>query len=318
MANDNDNKPAPEKIDLPTEEPNVKVNLDQEEDDDTGGDPGRRDEETSTDRPADAEARSRDPKTGKWTQKKQERGQVHREQRTWERERADYDRRFRMMQEEHDRRFTEMRGELERTRQQQTGGGQSSDPFANRLKDIDFQLDSELALIESGDRKDYARYRQLTDLRTTLITQRELASHAAEMQRQQQSQPEDRYAGRRPIIEAEFPWVMDRQYSDLARRAKSYKDYLVNFMGKPDTIDTDREALAQTVAQHGGEFGMRPPAAPPSMRTRQMYAAPSSRTGPDRNGRPREVELPNELVRGSGLNAAALSRAVNAAINDEN
>jgi hypothetical protein len=313
MATNTDQKEAPEKIELPTEEPNVKVNLDEPDDDDK--DLGREDETPPIER-SDVEARERDQKTGQWTKKKQERSREHREQRTWERERADYDRRFRMMQEDHDRRFNELRTELDRSRQQNTGA--PADPFTARIKEIDFQLDAELQLIESGERRDYARYRQLNDQRVELISQRMLAAHVAETQRQQQNRPEDAYAGRRPIIEAEFPWVMDRQYSQLAQRARTYKDYLVNFEGKPDTIDTDREALAHTVARHGGEYGLRPPPAPPSMRTRQMYAGPGTRNAPERNGRPREVELPRELVHGSGLSPERLARAVNAALNDEN
>lgn len=313
MAN-TDQKEAPEKIELPTDEPNVKVSLDEDDDDKDDGDRG---DAPPADSGGDLEARSRDEKTGQWTRKKQERSREHREQRTWERERADYDRRIKMVQEDGDRRYNELRQELDRSRQQQSRGA-SADPFAARLHDIDFQLDAELKLIESGDRQDYARYRQLNDARVELITQRELARHTAEAARQQQSRPPDVYAGRRPMIEAEFPWIMDRQYSELAQRARAYKDYLVNFERKPDTIDTDREALAHTVAKHGGEYGMRPPPAQPSQRTRQMYAGPGTRNAPERNGRPREVELPGDLVRGSGLSAERLARAVNAALNDEN
>lgn len=310
----NDEKDAPEKIELPNEEPNVKVRLDDDEPDDTGPGKDESSDDTPVDRPEQA-AKGRDDKTGQWTKNKRERAERHREKQGWERERQEYDRRLRMLQEDGDRRYREMQDSLERMRGQ-GGGGQQSDPFAHRLKDLDAQIDQELQIIESNEHRGYARYRELTDQRTALITQRVLAQHSAE-QRRNQPAPNP-YEPRRPIIEAEFPWTMDNRYKDLSRKAWTYRQYLIDIEGRPDTVDTDREALAQTVARYGADYGLRPPAAPPSQRTRGIYAAPPSRGAPDRSGRPREVELPNELVRGSGLDAAALQRAVRNSLNDEN
>lgn len=309
----NEEKDAPEKIELPSDEPNVKVRIDEDEPDDQGPGKDESSDDTPVDRPEQA-AKTRDDKTGQWTKRKNERAERHREKTQWERERADYDRRIRMLQEDSDRRYREMQDMVMRVRGQERGPQQ--DPFAMRLKDLDAQIDSELKLIETDENRGYGRYRELTDQRTALITRRELQQHAAESQRNQRAPGP--YDNRRPIIEAEFPWTSDNRYSDLSRKAWSYRQYLIDHEGRPDTLDTDREALAQTVARFGADYGLRAPLPPPSQRTRGIYAAPASRGAPDRSGRPREVELPNELVRGSGLSAAALQRAVRNSLNDEN
>jgi hypothetical protein len=257
--------------------------------------------------------RVRDPETGKWAAKKTERKNDHREKKAWEREREDYDRRIQRMQEdqdrrqqESDRRFAELRQEVERTRQ----GGGGGDPYIAKLQDINKQIAAELKVIEADESRGYDRYQELQEHKAAIVAERTYARLRAEDQRNQPApQQQNPYAYRVPIIESEYPWINDPRFRDIAEKAKIIKHSLVGLEGRPDTIDTDREALSTAVARYGAEYGLRAPA-PPSQRTRSLYASPGSNTGPSRGREAQEIEVPRQLLNGTRLNESALRGAL--------
>jgi len=293
-----------ERVELPEQEEPVRVRLDEEDDEQ---------EETPAERPQGEQPR--DPKTGKWGEKKAARGKEHRESKAWQQEKAEYDARIRRMQEDSDRRFQQLQQEVERLRSQPQHNPNSADPFEAKLADIEEQLEAELRLIEQDDKRGYKRYNELRRQEQRIVNAQDYARMRAEEIRQQQNQPHDPYAGgRRPIIEAEYPWVLDQRYTQLAQKARTYKNYLVEVQGRPDTIDTDREALSHIAATLGPQYGMNPPPAPPSQRTRALYAAPPSRGAPYRGEGPTEIEIPPQLANGTGLDMQTLKAAVRDAV----
>lgn len=295
------------KLEEPEGDDETKVRLDEAEEDDDADD-GEEPEKAA--QPEKGEQPRK--KDGKWAAKKAERGRDRREAKAWEREREEYDRRFAREREDNDRRFNEMRTELERLRTS-GGNGRQGNPFEAKMADINAQIAQELKLLESDDKHDYTRYHQLQEQKIALIAQQQAAVILAD-QRQHQPAP-DKYAGRKPIISSEFPWTDDPRYNDLSRRAFGIREYLINVEGRPDTLDTDREALTTAVARWGGEFGLRAPA-PPSQRTRSLWTGPASRATPDRRPAPREVDL-GEVGRGTGLSPKTLAALVQSALNEE-
>lgn len=304
-----------EKIELPSDEPETKVNLDDAEEDRDDQDDG--DQEPEPKAAKDGQPRK---KNGTWAEKKKERGQDRKAAKAWESERAEYDRRFKRMQEDNDRTARQLREELDRVRSQGQQG-QQRDPLTARLDDIGKQIEKELSLIENDAARGYGEYNKLRREEQRLISMQVMAENAAEQRRQQQGQPRDVYAARRPIIESEYPWVVDDQYRELAQRARAYREYLINVGDdrgrRADTIETDREALSYAQAHFGPEYGLRPPPAPPSQRTRGLYAPPASRGLPSRQSPTREVDL-GVMGVGHGLSPQALARAVKEGIGDEN
>lgn len=295
-----------EKLELPSDEPETKVNLDDAEDKDDD-----RDDDDQEPEPKAAKGDQPRKKNGTWAERKKERGQDRKAAKAWEAERADYDRRFKRMQEDSDRNVRQLREEIDRMRSGQQG--QQRDPLDAKLDDIASQIEKELSLIESDPNRGYKDYNKLRREEQRLISTQAIMQHAAATMRQQQGQPRDPYAARRPIIESEYPWVADDQYRELAQRARAYREYLINVGDdrgrRADTIDTDREALSYVQAHFGPEYGMRPPPAPPSQRVRGIYAPPPSRGLPNRQPAPREVDL-GAMGIGHGLTPKILARAV--------
>lgn len=300
----NEESPEVEKIELPSDEPNTKVSLEEPEDD--GEDEGEQEERQPKvgDQPR--------KKNGTWAERKKERGQDRKAAKAWEAERADYDRRFQRIQEDTDRTVRQMREEIDRLKAS-SGNNRQADPLDARLDDIDRQLKQELKLIENDPNRGYDDYNRLRREEQKLISLQALREARAEEQRMQQSRPRDPYAARGPILESEFPWILDSNYRELAQRARTYKNYLVDVERKPDTIETDREALSHVQAHFGGEYGMRPPPAPPSPRTRSLYAPPPSRGVPRQQEEEREVDL-GVMGQGHGLDPKILGRVVREAI----
>lgn len=311
----NDESTDVEKLELPSDEPETKVNLDDAEDKDDD-----RDDDDQEPEPKAAKGDQPRTKKGTWAEKKKTRGEDRKAAKAWETERADYDRRFKRMQEDNDRTTRQFREELDRMRSQGQQG-QQRDPLDNKLDDVAKQIEQELSLIENEPNRGYKRYNELRREEQRLISTQAIMQHAAATQRQQQAQPRDQYAARRPIIESEYPWVADDNFRELAQRARAYREYLINVGDdrgrRADTIDTDREALSYVQAHFGPEYGMRPPPAAPSQRTRGLYAPPASRGLPNRQPERREVDL-GSLGVGHGLSPQALARAVKEGIGEEN
>src|SRR3990172_4102620 len=254
---ESDDKPTPENT---SEADETKVRLDVADDDD-----GDDDDKTPDDKPqADGQPRKKD---GTWAARKAERATDRRAAKAWETEKQDYDRRLRQVQENSDRTVRQLREDMERLSKQTQGQGAPQDRFTAEIVDIRKQLAAELKLIETDDARGYDRYNELQERKNELIADRRIA---ADREAQKQNQPHrSQYDNRAPFIESEYPWVTEQRYAPMAVKAAAYKNYLVNVEGRPDTLDTDREALAHIQAKFGAEFGMRVPA-PPSPRTRSL------------------------------------------------
>jgi hypothetical protein len=282
---------------------NVKIDL--SEPDESPGEGGE-----DAEARVDSAERVRDPSTGKWASKKAERKEDHGKKKAWETEREDYDRRFKRQQEDFDRLRADSDRRLQELRQDmQRGTGQSADPYAAKLSDIEKQVEAELKLVNADENHSLARYNELRRQEYALVAQQTYAKLRQQEQATMQAVPRDQYAGRREIVNAEYPWLTDERYRPLADKAWVIRQGLINLDGRPDTIDTDREALATAVGRFGGEFGLRAPA-PPSDRTRGLYGGPPFRTGPDRSPAPREIEVPRQLLNGTRLNEAVLRAAL--------
>jgi hypothetical protein len=286
----------------------TKVRLDAaDDDDDEGPEPEEKLDENNQPRKKD----------GTWASKKAARAKERREGRaSWEAERADNERRFRQQQEEHDRTVRSLRDDVDRlTRRIEQGNTPPQDEFTSKIAEVRKNIASELKRIETDDNTSYDRYNELREQEAELIAQRTWARKEAERQ-QNQPRPSP-YDARRPFIESEYPWVTDVRYRDLAIKAQSYKQYLVNFEGRPDTLDTDREALATVQSRFGADYGMAPPPAPPSRRQREMYAGPGTRHAPrQERSLPREVNL-GEMGRGTGLSEKTLAAILRSTMEDE-
>jgi hypothetical protein len=292
-----------EKLDFGvTEEPTVTVDLN-ETDDETGGQETRGDEEPAAPRQRDAQ--------GKWSKEKAARGGQNRERVDFKKYSADTDRRFKEMQDANRREVDALRAELARNAERARPAGAPVDPFEAKFADLDAQLQAELSLIEKDPTRNYTRYNQLRRQETQLVTQQAMQQAQQGQRPQQQQAPRGQYDARREILAGEFPWMNDPNARALNDKAYAIRQYLINVEGYQDTIEVDRMALSQAIAKFGGDFGFRQPA-PPSQRTRQMYAGPGAGAGPTR-GVPRqetEVELPAGLARASGLTPEKLRAAL--------
>jgi hypothetical protein len=305
-AGDDSEVETPETIVEPENDNDTKVRLDAvDEDDDRDGE---QDEKVQSREPDDQPRK----KDGTWAAKKAERGKDRKAAKAWETERADYDRRFQQMREEQDRTVRQLREEMDRMRQSGQQPAQQGDRYASQLSELDKQIDQELQLIEANPNHPYTRYRQLQDQRSEVIAERKWAQ--LEAQKSRNAPQPSPYAGRVPIIESEFPWLQDQRYADLGRKAMAYRQHLIHVEGRPDTLETDREALSTIQARFGADYGLARPPAPPSQRTRGIYGAPPSRGMPRQQSgeMPQEVDL-GPMANGTGLSPAELAKAVRSA-----
>lgn len=304
MAKNDEELDAPdvERI-QPSEPQNVTINLDEPEEDEDDEKPVA----AKSDKPAE---RVRDPKTGKWVEKKNERAADHKAKKAWETDREQltqqWERRIQEVQQQGERRVAELEARMARETRQ-TG---VADPHDQKILDLETQITSELKLIETDEKRGYERYNALRRAEQEAVLDKKLAAFAKGQQVMQQTQKPDPYAARVPIIESEFPWIANPAMKDLAAKARAYADYLIRFEGRPDTLDTDREALSHTQAQFGGAYGLQPPARP-TQAQRNGWARPASNGIPGAtNGKARMIELPAANLEGSGLSAEALRRAL--------
>lgn len=304
MKPDDQSGPEHERI----EDPNAStVTVDLEDDDEDEDQEDEGDAEPPRAAKGDKD-QPRDKSTGKWTQKKQERQREHKERTAWREEKAAFERRMADERAAYQRQLAELTARAAAPAQQQT----PSDPYEAKLNEIEAAMEAELKLIEADESRGLKRYNQLRrDEQRTLIEQATAKQQQAQRVAQAAApQRNTQYDARKPFIESEFPWTMDPRMADLNKKAWTYRSYLIEVEGRPDTIDTDREALSHIQAQYGGNYGLRAPARP-SRETRERYVRPASGGPPEREGsRPSRMEIPSHLVEGSGLDAAALARAL--------
>lgn len=293
--------PETEKVETTPEDDETKVNLAEADEDDVDGE---REEKVVAKESDDGQPRKKD---GTWAEKKAARGKSRKEESAWQKEKADYERRFTQMREEQERTARLLREELDGIRRQ-SSNGQQQDPIAAQLSDIERQLEQELALIEKDENRGYKQYNLLRRQEQKLITMQAIAERDIQAARNQPQRSQ--YDGRVPIIEAEYPWLQDQRYAPLAKRAMAYRQYLIQVQNKPDTLETDREALSYAQATFGPEYGLNPPPARPTQRTRDLYGGPGSRGIPSRGEEEDEVIDLGEMGRGHGLSPRALAAAV--------
>lgn len=298
-------------IDATPEVPPDTTRIDISEDEPEGGDEEQRGEAPI----AAAGERQRDDKTGQWSRKKGEKARQKREQIDYNAERAQWARDREQMSSS----LAELRGRIEQMSRQPAPGQQSQqqDPIASEMASVDQQILAELKLLESDPKHSTERYLKLQRRSMELVVANALRSQ----QGQQRQQPEQRspYAARREILAGEHPWMNDPRNNPLSQRAFARRQYLIEGEGRPDTIETDREALSWAVANFGADFGLRQPAAP-TPRTRAAWQAPGFRDqgrGRERDDGYDEVDVPNTLLRGSGLDAQTLGRVVREAVRGE-
>lgn len=312
MARNAESAPEPTDLGIPQQDPNVTIDLDEEPDDDEpdrgAASGGEGDNEPRAER-------TRDPKTGKWTDKKRERGKERREFDEWRKNRPNYEAQMRQIREDSARQLRDMQMRLDNALRQPVPQQQqqAADPFTQKFADLDAQMEAELRLIEADPKREYKRYNELRRQESRLAAQHAVWQDRQQQQAQRPQQPQrNLYAGREPIIEAEYPWTMDPTKGELTKRAAAYKQYLVSVEGRPDTLETDREALTTIASRFGAQYGVQAPAAAPTARTRELYAVPGSRTAPRRGpgGGGGEITIPRALANGTGLSPGALARAL--------
>lgn len=251
----------------------------------------------------------RDVTTGKWTQKKQERQRDFKEKKAWQVEKDAMERRMSDERAAYERRFAEVEARVARSA---PGAKQEVDPHEAKLADVNAQIDTELELLAKDEKRTYERYNNLRLEQYKVVAKQEaaLAVKAAGIINANNNR-QGPYEARRPIIESEFPWTADPNFKELSGRAFAYKQYLVGFQGRPDTLDTDREALAHAQAEFGGQYGLRV-AARPTQQQRDGYArpGPGAAAGP-RDSRPRSIEIPASMsIESAGLSREALAAAL--------
>lgn len=272
--------------------------------------PDKGDDDDDDDKPLAAKGgeqkdRARDPKTGKWTERRQERKERFKADKAIEAERQSFERRLSEERAVFQRQIAELAAKAA-----QPGRAPAADPFDAALKDIDAQLEAELELIGADEKRGYTRYNQLRREEYKLVAKKEAADVLKAQQDQQRAQPRDQYASRAPIIESEYPWTMDPRYNELTARARSYKMYLTGSLKRPDTLDTDREALSHAVAEWGAEYGLLQPARPTSAQ-RNGYVRPGpGSAAPRENGQSRYLELPSHVMSDTGLSPEQIRTAL--------
>lgn len=289
------------------------VKIDLQEPDDDADDEGGENEPPRAARgdekpPKGSEGMVRDKVTGQWTKKKQERGRLHKENLSLKGEKEALERRIAESEAAYQRRFAEMEARMARS-QQPAQTQQTADPHAAKLADLNKQIEAELRLIETDEKRGYERYNELQEMRTAAVVARELAQFQAKQPAQQPQTPRGPYDARAPFIQAEFPWTEDPRCKPLNEKAWKYREYLIHVEGRPDTIDTDREALAHIQAQFGAGFGLQPPARP-TQQQRNGYIRPPATGGGGTRQAPRAIELPRVLTEGTGLSPESLRAAL--------
>jgi hypothetical protein len=246
-------------------------------------------------------------KTGKWAERKAARATDHREKKAWQVEKEALERRITEERATYARQLAEAEARAAARSHQQAAA--PSDPHDAKLADIGAAIEAELKLIQADDTRSITRYNELRRQEQEAIVDKKMALFAKGQQAQQQQQPRNPYDARIPIIESEFPWLTDTRYAAMAKKAASYRNMLIDVEGRPDTLDTDREALAHIQAQFGSAYGLQPPVRP-APATRAAYARPGSSNAPGRDGGPTAIEVPSELVNGTGLSQAQIFAAL--------
>lgn len=325
MATEDDRSNVDEFIDsaLPEEEriasPAPEPDDDGDDDDEAPPAPAA----TRPGQPPQAQAKGQRP-TGKWAERKRERGKLIAELRG-RAERAE------KAAEEAQRRAEERFREIEQRMQQ---GQQSqrqepaADPIAAELKEVNAAIQAELRLLAAHDpakgEPSYERYNQLNERKADLIGTAAARREIARMQQSGQPRtsgmtPEEvARVARYQTVAQDFPWLDDPQHIKAARAAGAYRQFLI-MAGRPDSIETDREACAHVAAQPQWNLGgARRPAPTLVDRERAGGLPPSTRLPSRQTARPAVDldRLDRRMFRGTGLPKERLRAIVDEAVDE--
>lgn len=253
------------------------------------------------------EEKVRDPKTGKWSAKKQprdrQRGKMRGEMETLKEQNTSLQAKLDAFTQSS---TAERRAMLEMVQRAtaQRAPEQQQDPASGEIDAIRQEFLTERELLARDPKRTTERYDKLSEKLQRAIFKSELAewqkANGGQQQRPQQS-PDVQAAIRQSQMESEFPWIAGNEKA--MRAAASYRNFLVE-SGKPSTIETLRLAIAHV----GAQMGLGGSNAP-TQRQRQAFAGP----GPGsvrQNGAPRQVQVDPRMLAGTGLSKDRLSRAL--------
>jgi len=241
-------------------------------------------------------------KSGKWTRAKEARKNVIAENEEFRQTTKTLGEQIKAMGEQSARQIAELVAALRPQAQPQTP--QVPPEVASleeQITQVGKLMKAELAKIAAGGEED--EYYKLDRKRLALIARAEGAAAGWGKQPQAQGpQITPEQAARHVQIMREFPQFDSHpKWSIVAGKLRSaYLD-----AGSPDNYDTDRMAVAEAARQLG--IQTRAPAA--SQRTRQAYGAPPSAGRAPAAG-PRRMQIPRNLVAGSGLTEQQIAEAL--------
>jgi len=182
---------------------------------------------------------------------------------------------------------------------------QQQDQRPDEVQVINRAIESEIAAFKAHDRTkgefDLTRYNQLRTRLEEINGERGFFNGLRRIgltpeMLQQMRQPRQEGGGlaaaqinaRWVAVSSEFPWIKNAEH---ARAVGAYRNYLINGLGRPDDLDTDREAAAYIAAQKrlGGRV--------PPRGNEQRYAGMRGDDGRGESA-PREVRLPKGALHG--------------------
>ncbi len=203
--------------------------------------------------------------------------------------------------------FDGMRSEFQRmiaAVQQPQQPRQQQDQAPDEMSVIAAAIDSEIAAFKAHDRTKgefnltrynqlRARMEQINGERGAIAALRRIGITPEMVQQMRQPRQEGGLAAaqinaRWVAVSSEFPWIKNQEN---ARAVGAYRNYLISGLGRPDDLDTDREAAAHIAAQKrlGGRV--------PPRGNEQRYAGMRGDDGRGETG-PREVRLPKGALHG--------------------
>lgn len=178
------------------------------------------------------------------------------------------------------------------------------DQAPDEMQVISRAIDSEIAAFKAHDRTkgefDLTRYNQLRSRmeqingeRGAIAALRRIGLTPEMLQQMRQPRQEGGLAAaqinaRWVAVSSEFPWIKNAEH---AKAVGAYRNYLINGLGRPDDLDTDREAAAHIAAQK--RLGAR--VVPRG--NEQRYAGLRGDDGAGERS-PREVRLPKGALHG--------------------
>ena len=258
--------------------------------------------------PDDSEEKAppaREPKTGQWTKKKNERQNAIKDNEELRRSHSELRDLVKGLEERSSRQMTELIAALRPQPQTPAGPPPEVQAIESQIEGIMAQQKAVLQEIAADKPGAEEKYYKLDRQRLALIARAEGAAQGwgkKEVQ-QERSGLSPEQAARYAVIQQEFPdFDGNEKWSKVAG---AFRRGLLE-AGHPDNLATDRLAIGQAARQ----LGIGPRAAPPSERTRQAYGGPpAGGRAPAARGQ-RSMQIPENLIKGSGLSRQQVAEAL--------